>query len=214
MLRTFILAPILASALTGAVVIDRVAAIVGKHAIKSSDIQRDLRLTQFMNREPVNLSSGEMRKAAERLIDQTLIRDEIVKGGYRRPADAEANSLLSKLVRDRFGGSDVRLRQDLSRYGITEDELREELLWQLTVLRFIGQRFQPAIQVTDDDLKTYYERHLAALKHDYPRSNSLEALQTQIRVSIEGERTNQAFTTWLENARKGVRIEYREGAFQ
>jgi hypothetical protein len=214
MLRTFILAPVLASALIGAVVIDRVAAIVGKHVIKLSDIQRDLRLTQFMNREPVNLSAGEMRKAAERLIDQTLIRDEIVKGGYRRPADSEANSLLSKLVRDRFGGSDVRLRQDLSHYGTAEDELREELLWQLTVLRFIDQRFQPAVQVTDEDVKAYYEQHLTALKHDYPRNNSLEALQTQIRASIEGERVNQAFTAWLAEARKRVRVEYREGTFQ
>ncbi len=214
MLRTFILAPILASVLTGAVVIDRVAAIVGKHAIKSSDIQRDLRLTQFMNREPVNLSSGEMRKAAERLIDQTLIRDEIVRGGYRRPADSEAQNLLNHLVRDRFGGSDDRLRQALSRYGLTEDELQEEILWQLTVLRFIDQRFQPAVQVTDEDVKTYYEQHLAALKRDYPRSNGLEALQTQIRASIEGERVNQAFTAWLADARKQVRIEYREGAFQ
>jgi hypothetical protein len=35
--------------LAGAVVIDRIAVIVGKHAIKSSNIGRDLRVTQFLN---------------------------------------------------------------------------------------------------------------------------------------------------------------------
>jgi len=203
-----------ASALPGAVVIDRVAVVVDKHAIKSSDIQRDLRLTQFMNRAPVDLSADEMRKAAERLIDQTLIRDEIARGGYHRPSEADADRLLQHLVRDRFGGSDARLREDLSRYAIGEDDLREQFLWQLTVLRFIDQRFRPGVQVADEDARAYYDRHLAEFKREYPKNNSFDALQTKIRASIEGENINQAFTAWIEDARKRVRIEYREGAFQ
>jgi len=204
----------LASVLPGAVVIDRVAVVVDKLAIKSSDIQRDLRLTQFMNREPVDLSAGEMRKAAERLIDQTLIRDEIARGGYRRPSDADADSMVKHLVRDRFAGSDSRLRELLSIYGLREDQLREQFLWQLTVLRFIDQRFRPGVQVADEDVRTYYDRHFAEFKREYPRNNSFDALQTQIRASLEGERINQAFAAWIEDARKRVRIEYREVAFQ
>ena len=214
MTRIFPLLMTLASALPGTVVIDRIAVIVGKHAIKSSDIQRDLRLTEFMNHEPVKLSPDEMRKSAERLIDQLMIRDEIAQGGYRRPNDADADNLLNHLVRDRFGGSDSRLRGDLSRYGITVDGLQQQFLWQLTVLRFIDQRFRPGVQVTGDDVRTYYDLHLAELKRQYPRSNSFEALQKQLRDSLEGERVNQAFAAWLANARRQVRIEYREGAFQ
>ncbi len=103
----------LTSALPGAVVIDRIAVIVGKHAIKLSDITRDLRLMQFINQEPVKLSAEEMRKAAGRLVDQTLIRDEIARGGYRRPGDADADSLLKHLLRAILirRGSDARLRQ-------------------------------------------------------------------------------------------------------
>jgi hypothetical protein len=203
-----------AAALPDAVVIDRIAVVVNKHAIKLSDIQRDLRLTEFMNQEPVNLNAGEKRKSAERLIDQTIIRGEISRGGYRRPADADAASLTAHLVSDRFGGSEARLRETLSRYGLREDELRAQFLWQLTVLRFIDQRFRPGVQVADEDVQNYYEKHLAELKSKYPGKNSFEALRTQIRASLEGERINDAFAAWIEDARKQARIEYREAAFQ
>jgi len=196
------------------VVIDRLAVIVGKHAIKLSDIQRDLRLTEFMNREPADLSAVHMRKAAERLIDQTLIRDEIARGGYRRPGDSDADNLLKHLIHDRFGGSEVRLRQALARYGITDEQLRAELLWQLTVLRFIDQRFRPGVQISDQDVQAYYDQHLAQLKHDYPQSNSFDALQAKVRTTLEGERVNDEFAAWLAESRKRVRIEYREDAFQ
>ena len=84
---------------------------MGKHVVKSSDISRDLRVTEFMNREPLNLGSPAKRKAAERLIDQALIRDQIVNGGYARPTEADGERLLKQLQQDRFGGSDARLRQ-------------------------------------------------------------------------------------------------------
>jgi parvulin-like peptidyl-prolyl isomerase len=214
MLRRAILLLTFTGALPSAVVIDRVAAIVGKHVIKSSDIHRDLRLTQFMNREQVNLSADAMHKATERLIDQTIIRDEIARGGYRRPSDSEVDELVHQLRQDRFGGADARLREELSRYGLSDSQLREQLLWQLTVLRFIDQRFRPGVLVADEDVRTYYDQHLADLKRDFPQENSLEALEPKIRTSLEGERINQNFVAWLEETRKRNRIEFREGAFQ
>ena len=117
-------------------------------------------------------------------------------------------------MRDRFGGSEAQLRAGLAHYGLSEDELREELLWQLTVLRFIDQRFQPGVQVSDEDVRGYYDKHLNDFKRDDPRNSSFEALQAQIRTSLEGQRTNESFTTWLDEARKRVRVEYREAAFQ
>lgn len=205
---------LLTGALPGAVVIDRAAAIVGKHVVKSSDIQRDLRLTEFLNRDPADVTTGATRKAAERLIDQTIIRDEIARGGYRRPTDGDAGNLLKALVQDRFGGSDGRLREALARYSLGADQLRDQLLWQLTVLRFIDQRFRPGVQVSDEDVRAYYDQHLGEFKRDYPRNSSFEALQARIRDSLEGQRVNEAFTAWLDDARKQARIEYREGAFQ
>jgi hypothetical protein len=134
----------------GAVVIDRIAVIVDKRVIKLSDIQRDLRVTEFLNREPLRINPDAMHKSAERLIDQALIAQEIARGGYASAPESDADAMLKQLERDRFGGSEARLRQELAAYGLSESQLREQLLWQLTVLRFIDDRFRPGVPCGDD----------------------------------------------------------------
>ena len=196
-----------------AVVIDRIAVIAGKHVIKVSDIDRDLRLTEFLNRQVLDLSAPAKKKATDRLIDQAIIRDEIATGGYDRATDADAEKMLADLRHDRYAGSEQRMRQALAQYGLTEDELREQLLWQLTVLKFIDERFRPAVLVTDEDVKKYYDQHLAELKREYPQNSGFAALEPKIRDTLTGERINQQFESWLDDTRKNEHIEYRQGAF-
>jgi hypothetical protein len=107
----------------------------------------------------------------------------------------------------------VRLRQALSAYGLTEERLRAQLLWQLEVLRFIDQRFRPGVLVTDEEVQTYYNQHRSDLERQYPRTG-FEALEPKIRASIEGDRVNRNFVQWLDRARQQNRIEYRQEAFQ
>jgi hypothetical protein len=203
----------LASLASGADVIDRIAVIVGKRAIKSSDIDRELRVSNFLNRQPLDESPGAARKVAERLIDQELVRQDLLNGQYSQPTEKDANDFLQQLRRDRFGGSETRLRADLARYRLTEDQLRRYLLWQLTVLRFIDQRFRNSVLVTDAEIADYYQEHRADLQKAYPQSNGLEALAPKIREIMSGERINQAFEEWLAETRRAVRIEYRQQAF-
>jgi hypothetical protein len=181
----------LSSLLSGAVVLDRIAVIAGTHAIKTSDIDRDLRLTQFINREPLHINPAAKREAAERLITQDIIRQEIITGGYRRPPEAEAIALETQLSRDRFENSEQGLGEALHRYGLTEPELRERLLWQITVLQFIDQRFRAGVVVTDDEAPT-----------------------AKIKATIEAERINQNFNDWLDQARQNYRVEYKQEAFE
>jgi len=114
MRRAILISMLLASLLPGAVVLDRVAVVVGKRAIKLSDIERDIRVTAFLNHATLETSAAARCKSAERLVDQTVIRDEIATGDYERATDADAVGLLNNLRRDRFGGSDARLREELT----------------------------------------------------------------------------------------------------
>ena len=200
--------------LAGSVVIDRIAVVVGTQCIKLSDIDRDLRLTRFLNRQPLDLSADARRAAAERLIDQAIISDEIVNGGFARPAGSAADPLLAQFRQERSGGSDAGLRQALSAYGLTETQLRTRLLRQLQVLRFIDQRFRPGVLVTDEEVHAYYDQHRTDLARQYPQATGFGALEPKIRASLEGERMNQNFEQWLDRARQRYRIEYRQEAFQ
>jgi hypothetical protein len=211
-----LLVPFLAltAALGDVVVVDRIAVIAAQHVIKLSDIDRDLRLTEFLNGEPLNLTVEKRRQSAERLIDLQIIRGEVATGGYTRATNGEAEALLRQIRHDRFGAADAKMRAELARYALIEDDLRAQLLWQLTVLKFIQQRFQPEVTVSDQDVRAYYNQHLADLQRRNPKNSSFEALAKQIRTSLEGEGLNKDFEDWLASARQRTHIEYRQEAFQ
>lgn len=212
--RRLLLILLLAGALPASVVIDRVAVVVGKRVIKASDIYRDLRVTQFLNRQPPDFAADARRKAADRLIDQMIIRDEIQKGAYAPAGADQVEAMLKQIRQERFGGSDARLKQELSRYSLTEDQLRMELQWQFDVLTFIDQRFRAGVLVTTDEVRSYYDRNRAKLQQAYPQINTFEAMEPKVRAALEGERLNQDFEQWLKRERARNRIEYRQEAFQ
>jgi len=191
-----------------AVIIDRIAIVVGNAIIKDSDIQRDIRVTDFLNSAPLDLTIAARKKAANRLLDQIFIRREIRIGAYPTATLAEADRQLASLKKQRFR-SEASYQQALRRYGLTELELRTQFQWQLTVLRFIDLRFKPAVMVTDEDVENYYHAHAAALRREHP-GESVDDLHDQIRDILSGERVNQQFFAWLNDQRKENKIQYRE----
>jgi hypothetical protein len=200
--------------LSGAVVLDRVAVVVGNRAVKASDIDRDLRASELLNGQPLDVSGATRRKAAGRLVEQELIRQVIINGGYGQPSKQDIDAFVQQFKRDRFHSSDAQLRAALSKYGLTEEQLRQYLEWQLTVLRFIDQRFRPGVLVTDEDVRAYYEEHRAELQKANPKNHTIEALDSKIRETLTGEQVNKNFEEWLDQTRRRIRIEYREAAFQ
>jgi hypothetical protein len=195
---------LLLAAVANAAIVDRVAVIVGTRVVKISDIERELRVTSFLNRQPLDESAPAMKKAAERLIDQTLVRQDLLAGQYSQPTEKDAAVFLQQLKRDRFRGSEQEFQSELARHKLTGDQLRRQLLWQLTVLRFIDQRFRPGVVVTDEDVDAWRQQHAA---------QSRNATTDQLREIIAGERINQAFEDCLAETRRNTRIEYRTQAF-
>jgi len=198
----------------GTVVLDRIAVVVGKRVIKTSDIDRELRVTAFLNREPLNLKRDARKKAVDRLVDQQIIRNEIATGEYPRASESDADKLLNQIRASRFAGTEARLTSELGRYGLSEAQLRDHLLWQLTVLRFIDERFRPGVQLSDDDVRKYYDEHAAELARQYPQDHSFAAIEPKIREKLEGEEINRQFEAWLSAARGRTYIEYHDEATQ
>jgi peptidyl-prolyl cis-trans isomerase SurA len=205
--------PLLAIALCvslQATIIDRIAIVVNNQVIKDSDIERDLRVVDFLNQEKLVIDPATRRTAANRLIDQVLIRREIRVGEYQTPPQSEADKLFNQIKKDRFANQ-AALQKGLERYGLTESQLKQYLLWQLTVLRFVDQRFRPAVQMTDEDIEKYYREHVSQFqKAGSSQPESLEEARGEIQQSISGDRMNQLFYAWLEQRRKGTVIQYRE----
>lgn len=196
-----------------AAIIDRTAIIVGNRVVKESDIQRDIRITSFLNGQQPGFSAAARKKAANRLIDQELIREQIRSGKYTIAQEREAARLLAETRKDRFA-SDAQYHRALAQWGISETELKDRLLWQLTVLRFIDARFRPAVVVSDQEIQQYYDAHRTDLARAHPDAKGLDDLKPEIEQVIAGERIGKLLDEWLNETRKSTRIEYLEKSLQ
>jgi hypothetical protein len=69
------------------------------------------------------------------------------------------------------------------------------------------------VLITDDEIKKYYRDHAAALHREYP-GKSLDDLRQRIREILTDEKVNQQFFTWLDDRRKGTKVEFREASLR
>lgn len=196
-----------------AVIIDQIAIVIGNSIIKDSDIERDIRGTDFMNGVPLDLSDAARKKAASRLIDQVLIRREIELGDYPDASWKQTDQQIQRLERQRFK-TQAAFDTALKRYGFNEVDLRTLVQWQLTILSFIDIRFKPAVLVTDEDVQKYYNQHAAELAREHPGKSSLDDLREQIRQILTEEGVNKQFFAWLDQQRKNNKIQYLEASLK
>ena len=170
-------------------VVDRVAVVIGKQVVTESEVLDDLRLTEFINNEPLDLSPAARRTAADHLVDQELIRRELELSGYAKPPAAEADALLRKFRQSRFH-SLADYRAALHTYLITEDELKQRLLWQLTAVQFIDFRF--------------------GTQQPEPDGQSADRAAADAPVTS----ADQQMDAWLKQARIDTKITLKPEAFQ
>jgi len=182
----------LAAISLAAAVVDRVAVVVGNTVITESEVLQEVRLTEFLNQQPLELDAPQRRAAADRLVDQQLIRNEMAAGSYPMPSESEAADMLAKLRDESFGG-DAQFRAAMQRYGITEDELKRHLLWQLAAIRFTDARFQPGAPPSAPE--------------------SANRLRPGAPMPAKGD-VDQQLEAWLKEARGNTKVQFKQGAFQ
>lgn len=206
---------ILASAfcLLSGEIIDRIAISVGTQVITESQIEEDLRLTEFLNQDKLNLSLDDRKKAAARLIEQALVRREIELSHYPMPELADSEEALVA-IKARFA-SDAEYKKSLAAYGLSVDALQQRLLWQASFLRFIDYRFRPGIQIADADIQAYYQQQLEKWKQEGKQPvPAFEDVRSSIEETLTEQRIDQAIDRWLADTRTQVRIRFVDEALQ
>jgi peptidyl-prolyl cis-trans isomerase SurA len=196
-------------------IIDRIAVSVGNHVITASDLDREIRVTAFLNGTKPDFTAAARRATAGRMVEQALVRSELETSRYPTPAPSEIDPVLAQLKRDRFP-NDADFQRSLTEDGITEQDVRDELLWQRTLLSFLDVRFRPSVQVSDKDIQDYFEKSVlpAAQAAHKGTAISLDDYRDQIEAKLTGEREDQEMSRWLDEAKKRTDIVYHDGAFQ
>jgi hypothetical protein len=143
-------------------VLDRVAVTVGKDVITEGEAIEEMRLTDFLNQSAPDRSPAARRAAAERLVDQDLVRNEMRLEGFAQPPVSAIDQSLRQFIQAHFH-TPAQYQASLLKYGITEEELKQHLLWQAAALRFTEQRFGQG----DQELDTWQKQTRSQTKIEF-----------------------------------------------
>jgi hypothetical protein len=191
MMRHALLGIAFTLAAVAAGVIDRVAVVVGNQVITESEVLLEVRLTEFFNGQTLDLGADQRKAAAERLVDQQLIRNEMQIGGYPMPVESEGDAVLRKFRQDNYPGIPA-FRAALENHGLTEDEVKRHLLWQAAAMHFTDLRF-----------------HMTMAAPATPSADQSQSADRSVDTTVEDQ-----MEVWLKEARSNARIQFKKGAFQ
>lgn len=200
---------------SGAEILDRIAVSVGNRVITATDLDREIRVTAFLNGAKPDLSAANKRATAERMVDQKLIRHELETSRYPVPAASEVEPELDAF-RKRYFTSDADYHRALGQAGITEADLKAELLWQRTLLLFIDVRFRPGVQVSDQEIQDYFDHTVApAARAAHPgETPNLQQYRAEIEQKLTGEKVDQEVDRWLKQVRQRTEIVFHPEVFR
>lgn len=213
-MRAVALLLVLLAALAPAEMLDRVVARVGKDAITESTLRRHLRMEAFFAGTAPELGPEARRKAAERLIDQILIRRELELNRFAPPSSADVETQIGELSKLRHEDA-AALSASLQRSGFSLDDLHSEIQYQIMLLRFVDFRFSAGILVPDDEIQQAYEKEVTpeARQRNVPVPTADEARAGIVKL-LKYRKTNVALEQWLAQARQQVKIHLFEEAFR
>jgi peptidyl-prolyl cis-trans isomerase SurA len=159
----FLLIPVSSSG----VIIDRIVAIVNDEVITQSEIDEaeyllangKLKTDQgkakgLPNRETVK------KQILERFIDRKLQLQEAEKLKIK-VTDENINSAIQEIKDKNNISSDQELKDSLSLQGLTLEDLRQQISRRIKIAKLINRKVRAKVQVNEDDIRTYYQEHLA-----------------------------------------------------
>jgi len=101
-----------------------------------------------------------------------------------------------------------RLLRDQNSFGGPEH--RPQQPWEILPVRGCGAEYFPLAR----SLSGTPEGVAAALRREYPSKSSLDDLHAQIRDILTNEKVNQQFFAWLDEQRKGTKIQFLEASLR
>jgi len=204
---------------TGTVILDRVIAVVNNHAILSSDLDDEIRLSVL---DPNRGGLGALTRgvALEQLISRALIQQQIRQEDEQaaNPPQAEIDARLGEIrheipacVRENCA-SDAGWKAFLIEHHLSPERVESYLRYRLEILRFIERRFRQGIHISPQEIETYYHDTLLPQYAPGDSIPSLDKVSPRIQEILLQQKVNVLFDDWLENLRKQGDVEVLDPA--
>jgi peptidyl-prolyl cis-trans isomerase SurA len=196
-------------------IIDRIAVSVGRRVITQSDLFRAIRVAAFQDGVKADFTPAHKHAVAQSLIEQKLIQTELENSRYPLPDPAELAPAIERFKKEHFK-DDAAYTAALAEAGISEQDFRDMLLWQRTLLLFVQVRFETGVQLTDQEVQEFFEKTVKpAAEAAHPgQPVSLEDFREQIGKTLTGQHADQQLDTWLRDVRRRTAIVVHEEVLQ
>jgi hypothetical protein len=202
-------------------VLDRAVAVVNNHAILSSDLDEEIRLSVL---DPGRGGQGVLtrRRALEELISRTLIQQQIREEDMQaaEPSQAEVDARLGQIrkelpacVRENCA-TDAGWKAFLAAHGLTEERVETYLRYRVEILRFVEQRFRQGIRISPQEIAAYYNNTLLPQYTAGEAVPSLDEVSPRIEEILLQQQVNVLFDEWLKNLRQQGDVEVLDPALE
>lgn len=190
-------------------VVDRIVATVNGHVILQSDWEDAMRYEAFIaGHQPNDLTSADRKAVLDRLIDQELLREQMRASDFQRATDEEVAKRIQE-VRSQYpnASNEEGWHSILSRYRLTEAELKERVALQLNLMRLVDARLRPNVNIDGKSIESYYNQELLPqLRQSGAKEVPLADVSGRIKELLTEQKVNELLVTWLQNLRSGSSI--------
>ncbi len=196
------------------VVLDRVVAVVNKHAILASDLDDEIRLSIL---DPNGVRQGPLTKqrALDQLISRALIEQQIRQEDVQsiELSPEEVNARLDQLRKQlpacvhQNCASGAGWKAFLAAHQLAPERVESYLRYRLEILRFIEQRFRQGIQISQQQIETYYRGTLLPQYTPGEAVPPLDQVAPRIQEILLQQQVNVLFDDWLTNLRQQGDVE-------
>ncbi|MCH9045834.1 MAG: SurA N-terminal domain-containing protein [SAR324 cluster bacterium] len=186
-------------------VVDQVAALVEGEVITLSEVRQLVQYKGWQISEEPEERRNSYLTVLDQIINQKLISREAQRTpGIQITQDDVAQQLQA--YRQRFSSQD-QFQEKLVSMEMTESTLRDLILRELTVWRFVQTRFEPFIIVMPAQIQKYYDEILVPeLAQTGAPLPAFELVREQILEILILEKTNQEMDRWVKNSRGKAQV--------
>jgi hypothetical protein len=191
-------------------VVDRMVAVVNRRVILESELDQATRVEFLLQGKSVDkMSQADRVTVLERLIDRSLLDQQIVNPSMLDPT---AEELAAKIKEVRSGvpgaSTDERWNAILAGYGLTSQDLEEQLTSEFRILRFIDLRFRGLVRVDKDAIATYYQNtFLPEVRKRNVAEPKLAEVSDKIEQILAEKNIDDLLADWLKTLRAQAHIE-------
>lgn len=203
-----------------AAVLDRVVADVDGQAILASDVDDEIRFSALQpGVEPA--ADNTPQRALNRVIDRTLIdQQRALQPGVavvsQKDVDQEIDTMRKQIsaAANTDCESDAGWKAFLAQHGFTPGEIEARMHERLAILKFIDVRFGVVVQVSNADVRNYYEHELTPeLKQDKAPLPELRIVAPRIREILRQRQVSNLIDEWLKSLRAEGHVQILDPAY-